>query len=126
VSDKEKKKYFKIQPIASSSGAYSSHHVKRLKMDEEMGVAKAAALERQRGRIKRSKALLNPLGGGLMFRSSGRTDIDASQILAAGLVQQGQIPARRVSNSIFVLDPRPERLGAQSEVWQGMLWTPSS
>lgn len=120
-SDKEKKKYFRIQHPSSASSAYSSHHAKRLKLDDEREEAKEVALKKQCGRIKQSAILAEPSLGGLLYSSFGQTRIDVARIFAAGLVRQGHIPSSRGfdNNSIFAIDPRPERYGMHSEIWQG-------
>lgn len=124
IFDKEKKKYFKIQHPSSANAAYSSHDAKRLKLDEEREKAEEVALKKQHGRIKQSMILENPSLGGLLYRSFGQPRIDVAGIFAAGLVKQGHIPSSRGfnNNSIFAIDPRAERYGMHSEIWQG---TPS-
>jgi hypothetical protein len=122
--DKEKKKYFKIQHPSSSSAAYSSHDVKRLKLSDEREEAKAAASKKQHGRIKRSRILEETSIGGFLCRSYGQTDLDIPRIFAAGLIAQGHIPNRGFNtSSIFAIDPRPEKYGMQSDLWQGKLFT---
>lgn len=79
------------------------------------------ALKKQCGRIKQSAILAEPSLGGLLYSSFGQTRIDVARIFAAGLVRQGHIPSSRGfdNNSIFAIDPRPERYGMHSEIWQG-------
>ncbi|KAF7880643.1 uncharacterized protein EAF02_007489 [Botrytis sinoallii] len=70
--DSEKKKYFKIQANAPSGSAYSSHDVKRRKLDDENNKAESLRVQRNVGRIKRAKILESPMAGGFLSREFGQ------------------------------------------------------
>lgn len=89
-SDKEKKKYFKIQATGPSNSAYSSRDIKRRKTEEEQAEALSSDATRRRAQIRKSKLLGTPLEGGILRREHGLRHLDvASNIVAGGLVQQG-------------------------------------
>ena len=90
--DTEKKKYFKVQSTGSApaSSAYSSEDIKKRNARERELIAAQLERHRQRGRIHRSDALINPLSRGLIQRETGNSvGIDGAQIYANGLVPQG-------------------------------------
>ncbi|KAM0162511.1 hypothetical protein ACHAQE_003651 [Botrytis cinerea] len=70
--DSEKKKYFKIQANAPSGSAYSSHDVKRRKLDDENSKAESLRVQRNVGRIKRAKILESPMAGAILSREFGK------------------------------------------------------
>jgi hypothetical protein len=123
--DKEKKKYFKIQSssAAPSSSAYSQQDVKKRKLNDKKAESRATAVARERGRIKRSKILLEPLAGGLLERENGQDGLDTAQILAGGLVSQGYISAMMQFSScsapLFAFGHRPELGPSISDLWIG-------
>jgi hypothetical protein len=123
--DKERKKYFKIQPNggAPASSAYSSQDVKRRKTRDERAEARALGIVRQRGRIKRSKMMANSFAGGLLSRESGHGSLDTAQVLAEGLVPQGYISSltqfSACSSPLFVFSHRPDLGPSISDLWIG-------
>lgn len=123
--DKEKKKYFKIQPNggAPASSAYSSQDVKRRKTRDERAEARALGIALQRGRIKRSKVMAAPLAGGLLNRENGQGSLDVAQVLAEGLVPQGYISAMMqfssCSSPLFAFGHRPDLGPSISDLWIG-------
>ena len=123
--DKEKKKYFKIQSsgAAPPSSAYSQQDVKKRKLNDEKAKSRATAVARERGRIKRSKRLLEPLAGGFLEREYGQDGLDTAQILAGGLVSQGYISAMMqfscCSAPLFAFGHRPELGPSISDLWIG-------
>jgi hypothetical protein len=75
-TDEAKKKYFKITknhaaPSSSSGAAYSAESVKRRKLDEEAAAEAARRQERRKKLTTRSRALLNPMMGGILAREYG-------------------------------------------------------
>ncbi len=127
--DKEKNRYFKIQPGSSSVATYSSHDIKKRKLRDEKQESAELDQKKQQGRIQRSRILNVPSVGGLLRRSSSaeipNVSFDASPILARGLVEQGHIPSRAMftTDSLFTVIPQPGRPGMQSEVWIGMFYS---
>jgi hypothetical protein len=123
--DKEKKKYFKIQSssAAPSSSAYSQQDVKKRKLNDKKAESRATAVARERGRIKHSKILLEPLAGGFLRRENGQDGLDTAQILAGGLVSQGYISAMMQFSScsapLFAFGHRPELGPSISDLWIG-------
>jgi hypothetical protein len=123
--DKEKKKYFKIQPNGGGpvSSAYSSQDVKRRKTRDERAEARALGIARQRGRIKRSKMMANSFAGGLLSRESGHGSLDNAQVLAEGLVPQGYISSMMqfsaCSSPLFAFGHRPDLGPSISDLWIG-------
>jgi hypothetical protein len=123
--DKEKKKYFKIQSsgAAPPSAAYSQQDVKKRKLNDEKAKSGATAEARERGLIKRSRILLEPLAGGLLGRENGQDGLDTAQILAGGLVSQGYISAMMQFSScsapLFAFGHRPELGSSISDLWIG-------
>ena len=123
--DKEKKKYFKIQSsgAAPPSSAYSQQDVKKRKLNDQKAESRATAVARERGRIKRSKILLEPLAGGLLERENGQDGLDTAQILAGELVSQGYISAMMQFSScsapLFAFGHRPELGPSISDLWIG-------
>jgi hypothetical protein len=124
-TDKEKKKYFKIQTssAAPASSAYSSQDVKRRKTRCERAEARALSIARQRGRMKRSKIMAEPLAGGLLTRENGQHGLDTAQILAGGLVPQGYISSMlqfsSCSDPLFAFGHRPDLGPSISDLWIG-------
>lgn len=123
--DIEKKKYFKIQPsgAAPPSSAYSQQDVKKRKLNDKKAESRALAVARERRRINRSKILLEPLAGGLLARENGYGGLDASEILAGGLVSQGYISAMMQFSScsapLFAFGHRPDLGPSISDLWIG-------
>jgi len=123
--DKEKKKYFKIQPSGATvfTSAYSQQDIKKRKLNEEIAASRALAISRERGRIKRSKILSNSLAGSLLARETGKDELDAAQVLAGGLVSQGYISAMMQFSScsapIFAFGHRPDLGPSISDLWIG-------
>lgn len=75
-SDREKKKYFKIQANAPSSSAYSSQNVKKRKNDDETERLYHLKAQRKSGRITRARILEVPIAGGFLSREFGHPCLD--------------------------------------------------
>lgn len=125
--DKEKKKYFKIQSsgAAPPSSAYSQQDIKKRKLNDAKAESRALTIARERGRVKRSKILSEPLAGGLLARENGQDGLDTAQVLAGGLVSQGYISAMMQFSScsapLFAFGHRPDLGPSISDLWIGML-----
>jgi hypothetical protein len=126
--DKEKKKYFKVQPAGAAppSSAYSRQDIKKRRFDDAKAASEALAKARERHRVKRSKLLSQPLIGGLLVREYGQDDgLDSAQILAGGLVSQGYISAMMQFSScsapLFAFGHRPDLGPSISDLWIGKL-----
>ena len=123
--DKDKKKYFKIQPSGATppTSIYSQQDIKKRKLTEEKAASRALTIARERGRIKRLKILSKSLAGGLLAREIGQDGPDAAQILADGLVSQGYISAMMQFSScsapIFAFGHRPDLGASTSDLWIG-------
>ncbi|PMD38873.1 hypothetical protein L207DRAFT_530339 [Hyaloscypha variabilis F] len=121
--DKDKKKYFKIQPSGATppTSIYSQQDIKKRKLTEEKAASRALTIARERGRIKRLKILSKSLAGGLLAREIGQDGPDAAQILADGLVSQGYISAMMQFSScsapIFAFGHRPDLGASTSDLW---------
>ncbi|KAE9372054.1 hypothetical protein N431DRAFT_544817 [Stipitochalara longipes BDJ] len=121
--DKEKKKYFKIQPsgVAPPTSAYSQQDVKKRKLNDEKAASRALAIARERGRIKRSEILSKSLAGVLLARENGQDGLDTAQVFAGGLVSQGYISAMMQFSScsapIFAFGHRPDLGSSISDLW---------
>lgn len=124
--DTEKKKYFKIQPnhTAPSSAAYSASDVKRRKTRDEAAAAQHALQSRQKGRIRRSTVLEDPLLGGSLGRCQGRrATLDTTQIFGSGLIPQGALPSMNqfgpCSDPFFDVQYRDDLPGGLVDVRMG-------
>jgi hypothetical protein len=73
--DSEKGKYFKIQANAPSHSAYSSHDVKRRKIENEAQQAQELVSQRLVGRVSRSRIFAAPLMGGFLSREFGENGL---------------------------------------------------
>ena len=125
IVDKEKNKYFKVQPsgTAPANAAYSSHDVKRRKLRDVRINARELAAARQQGRIKRSQLLAEPLCGGMLARENDEVKLDTAQIIARGFVPQGRMftpmDFRQCSTPVFEVVYRPELGHSMSDIYIG-------
>jgi hypothetical protein len=127
MADKEKKKYFKIQPrsTAPASAAYSSHNVKRRRLKDEQEAAAAKIVKRQQNQIRRCRLLEAPLAGGILAReqSYGSQNVDSASIYAGGLVNRGSMGWRhnsdRVCSHLWAIGPRLNISPGMIDVYSG-------
>jgi len=111
ISDKEKKKYFKIQENSPASSAYSSQDVKRRKARDEKNEEKAEADARQKGRVRRADIVKTSLSGHIFRREIGRDRrcrLDGPRIYARGLLPRGRVSPAVNGNFLFALNHRPD------------------
>jgi hypothetical protein len=112
--DKVKKKYYKIQAssAAPATSAYSSHDIKRRKLEDERSEALALRMARQKGRIQRSGALQSSPLSGLLAGEKVNSPLDAANTFVGGLVEQGSfhdpdsMPGH--CSPLFDVEPRPD------------------
>jgi hypothetical protein len=92
-------------------------------LNDEKEESRALAIARERGRVKRSKILSEPLAGGLLVRENGQDSLDTAQVLAGGLVSQGYISAMMQFSScsapLFAFGHRPDLGPSISDLWIG-------
>lgn len=122
--DKDKKKYFKVQPTAPATSAYSRQDIKKRRLEDAKAASEALAKARERHRIKRSNLLSESLNGGLLKREYGQDyGLDGAQILAGGFVSQGYISALMAFSScsapLFAFGHRPDLGPSISDLWIG-------
>lgn len=118
--DKEKKKYFKIQRGSPASVAYSAQDVKRRKTREEKSDEAQLAIDRQKGRIRRSKGLTESLAGGILAREQGKGALQSTEVYARGLLAQGHLPLANVRDPLFIVEYRPDLGPSRLTVGIGM------
>jgi hypothetical protein len=110
--DRDKKKYFKIQAssAAPATSAYSSHDVKRRQLEDARAEASRLSMARQRGRIRRSRAVDDPTLSRLLAEKESYSYSAASQALVGGFLQDGTLNRTTIFPSnyspLFDVDPR--------------------
>ncbi|KAL7623969.1 hypothetical protein AAE478_005526 [Parahypoxylon ruwenzoriense] len=93
--DKEKKRYFKIEKrgTAPSNAAWSSDNVKKRKLEDAEAAEALRQMSLNKNRITQSRAVTEPLMGGLFARECGNARPDlAAACFAQGLLEKGKLP----------------------------------
>ncbi|GAP87953.1 putative myocyte-specific enhancer factor 2d [Rosellinia necatrix] len=106
--DTEKRRYFKVEnsKTAPSSAAWSSDNVKRRKLRDDDATAALRHADLAKDRIRRARALREPLTGGFFAREHGAVDGDMqAACFVEGLNRKGCIqllPLRRDGSGMRV------------------------
>ena len=98
-----------MQHNAPAESAYSSHDIKRRKLQDKRTAVLADEQVRHKGRIRRS--ILDPLTSGLLARDHGYKErLNAPRVLAEGLVLQAYSNTMLESpySGIFAALERPD------------------
>lgn len=94
--DKEKNRYFKIEPTANaapSSAAYTTDNVRKRKAEAQVVTAAAKRLERFEGHIRRAAVLDHPHVGARLVREFGVVDSELPvKTWTRGLRDKGAVP----------------------------------
>ncbi|KAK8130162.1 hypothetical protein PG999_002542 [Apiospora kogelbergensis] len=93
--DEEKKRYFKVENsrTAPATSSWSSDNVKKRRLESQEAAAVLQRLSLDKGRLKRSRLMNDPLIGGIYAREYGRVRRDVQPAsYAKGIVEKGMVP----------------------------------
>ncbi|KAK8086952.1 hypothetical protein PG994_001926 [Apiospora phragmitis] len=93
--DEEKKRYFKVESsrTAPTTSYWSSDNVKKRRLESQEAAAALQRLGLEKGRLKRSRLMSDPLIGGVYTREYGLVRRDVQEAgYAKGIVEKGMIP----------------------------------
>ncbi|KAK8025690.1 hypothetical protein PG990_003513 [Apiospora arundinis] len=93
--DEEKKRYFKVENsrTAPTTSSWSSDNVKKRRLESQEAAAILQRLSLEKGRLKRSRLMNDPLIGGVYAREFGLLRRDVQQAsYAKGMVEKGMVP----------------------------------
>lgn len=117
--DKEKNRYFKIQPgsVAPANAAYNADNVKKRKFEEKKATASRKRQEKTKHQIKRASLFGDPLSGARLLREFGSLDLELPvKTWTSGLREKGDVPLALYPDDASI----PSMLVNGDDEWSGM------